>query len=228
MFPFLKFFSKKPVPKWGIIIDPGHGGTAPGAVNKKYGYMEKNINLHVATFMRDYIKTDWPQIAMGMTREEDETVSLPDRCYYGNQWRFAIPKDGLMWEKPANCFISIHTNARRLKGKYGLEIETFFFRGSEPGWELASKIQEALLLCKYLGLPVINRGVKIGHRRGADGELKDFYVLRNTAMTAVLVELGFLSDDEEAELLIKPDNQRMMGEAITSAVVGWLEEGGNR
>ena len=214
MFPFLKFFTKKPVPKWEIVIDPGHGGTAPGAVNKKYGYMEKDINLSVADFLRSYIQTDWPQITPVMTRLFDNTVSLPDRCKLANEGK-------------TDCFISIHTNARRMKGRYGLEIETFFFRGSESGWELASKIQEALLLCKYMGIPVINRGVKRGERRGSDGELKDFYVLRNTAMTAVLVELGFLSDDEEAQLLIKPNNQRIMGEAIVSAVVSWLEEKNN-
>lgn len=219
-----EYFRRTAKPKWGIVIDPGHGGTAPGAVNKKYGYMEKNINLHIATFMCDYIKTDYPEIIPATTRITDKTISLPDRCYFANTWRFGVHKDGLIHNRRADCFISIHTNARRMKGRYGLEIETFFFRGSEPGWELASKIQEALLLCKYLGIPVINRGVKIGQRRGADGELKDFYVLRNTDMPAVLVEVGFLSDDEEAEILIKPENQRIMGEAIISAVVGWLEE----
>lgn len=208
---FFNWLRRKPKPQWTIVIDPGHGGTATGAVNKKYGYMEKNINLHVATFMRDYINTDWPQIIPAMTRMTDRTVSLPARCAFANAGS-------------TDCFISIHTNARRLKGRYGLEIETYFFRGSEAGWELARYIQDALLLCKYLGLPVIDRGVKIGQRRGADGELKDFYVLRNTAMPAVLVEVGFLSDDEEAELLIKPKNQRVMGEAIASGVFSWLEE----
>lgn len=211
MFPFLNFFRKKLVPKWAIVIDPGHGGKAPGAVNKKYGYMEKTINLHVATFMKEYINTDYPEIIPAMTRMTDYTVSLPDRCQFANAGE-------------TDCFISIHTNARQKKGKYGLEIETFCFRGSEEGYILAKRIQEALLLCKYVGIPTIDRGVKIGQRRGRDGELKDFYVLRNTAMPAVLVEVGFLSDDEEAELLIKPENQRIMGEAIASGVVSWLEE----
>jgi len=43
-------------------------------------------------------------------------------------------------------------------------------------------------------------------------------------MTACLVELGFLSDDEEARLLIKPENQEIMAKAIVDGVVEWLEE----
>ena len=208
----LKFLSKKPVPrKWNIVIDPGHGGMAPGAVNKTYGYMEKNINLHVALFMREYINEHYSQVIPAMTRMGDHTVSLPDRCKFANSGS-------------TDCFISIHTNARCLRGRIGLEIETYHFRGSEPGFELAASIQRELLTCSVFNIPIIDRGVKVGQRRGVDGELKDFYVLRNTAMTAVLVELGFLSDDEEAELLIRPANQEVMGCAIADGVINWLKE----
>ena len=112
-----------------------------------------------------------------------------------------------------------------MKGRYGLEIETFHFRGSGEGVDLAECIQDKLIDCRYR-IPVIDRGVKIGQRRGRDGELKDFYVLRETNMTACLVELGFLSDDEEAQLLIKPMNQEIMATAIVDGVVQWLEDKG--
>jgi len=105
-----------------------------------------------------------------------------------------------------------------------LEIETFHFRGSEKGFELAASVQRELLNCGVFNIPVINRGVKIGQRRGKDGELKDFYVLRETHMTACLVETGFLSDDEEAQLLIKSENQELMAQAIVDGVVNYLRE----
>ena len=209
-----KIFSRKPKPKqpkWSIVIDPGHGGKHPGAVNKTYGYMEKNINLHVAEFMEKYINDQVPQVVTAMTRRTDRTVSLSDRCKLANTGK-------------TDAFISIHTNARCLKGRYGLEIETFHFRGSEKGFELAASVQRELLNCGVFNIPVINRGVKIVQRRGKDGELKDFYVLRETHMTAVLVELGFLSDDEEAQLLIKPENQEFMAQAIVDGVVNYLRE----
>jgi len=149
-----KRFSKKPkAPKWSIVIDPGHGGKATGAVNKTYGYMEKDINLHVAEFMRRYIREHVPELVAFMTRVDDVYVSLPDRCQV----------------RGVDAFISIHTNARVMKGKYGLEIETFHFRGSEQGYKLARMIQGELLKCEYLNIPVIDRGVKIGQRRGKDG-----------------------------------------------------------
>jgi len=209
-----KIFSRKPKPKqpkWSIVIDPGHGGRYPGAVNKTYGYMEKNINLHVANFMRLYIERSVPELSVRVTRMVDVAESLPNRCSFANEL------------KP-DAFISIHTNARCLKGKYGLEIETFHFRGSEKGRELAVDILFKLLECSNYDVPVINRGVKIGQRRGKDGELKDFYVLRETHMPAILVELGFLSDDEEARLLIKPENQEVMAKAIVDGVVAYLRE----
>jgi len=219
-----RIFSRKPrPPKWSIVIDPGHGGRHSGAVNKTYGYMEKNINLHVAEFMEKYIIEEVPELVSYPTRYDDATVSLFDRCQFANRQ--------MLRGKPVDAFISIHTNARVLKGRYGLEIETFHFRGSEEGRELARRVQIQLLKQDLMhkgmfGIPIIDRGVKIGQRRGRDGELKDFYVLRETHMTACLVELGFLSDDEEAQLLIKPENQEIMAKAIVDGIVQWLEERG--
>jgi len=210
------FSRKSKLPKWSIVIDPGHGGKHPGAVNKTYGYMEKNINLHVAEFMEKYIIRSVPELVSYPTRYDDRTVSLSDRCQFANRQ--------MLRGRPVDVFISIHTNARVLKGKYGLEIETFHFRGNEEGNRLACSISMQLLMCKYsTDLPIINRGVKIGQRRGKDGELKDFYVLRKTNMTACLVETGFLSDDEEAQLLIKPENQELMAKAIVDGVVVYLK-----
>jgi len=217
-FNFLKkISSRKPKPpKWSIVIDPGHGGKHPGAVNKTYGYMEKNINLHVAEHMEKYIIGCVPELVSYPTRYDDRTVSLPDRCQFANRQ--------MLRGEPVDAFISIHTNARVLKGRYGLEIETFHFRGSEEGEDLAYYIQDTLFnRSMAFGVPVIDRGVKIGQRRGKDGELKDFYVLRKTHMTAVLVELGFLSDDEEAKLLIRPENQKIMAKAIVDGIVAYLK-----
>lgn len=205
---------KSTASKWSIVIDPGHGGKHPGAVSKTYGYMECNINLHVAEHMEKHIRGCVPELVCRLTRFGDQTVSLPDRCKFANESPWGAKK--------VDAFISIHTNARCLKGRYGLEIETFHFRGSEEGRELAGCIQDALMGCRYR-IPVIDRGVKIGQRRGEDGELKDFYVLRKTNMTACLVELGFLSDDEEAQLLIKPMNQEIMAKAIVDGVVAYLK-----
>ena len=221
-FNFLRKVSlRKPKPpKWSIVIDPGHGGKHPGAVSKTYGYMEKNINLHVAEFMRQYIIDQVPELRAYSIRRADRAVALSDRCRFANDW-FEETADG---RKKIDAFISIHTNARLMKGKYGLEIETFHFRGSEEGEELAYCIQDTLFnRSMAFGVPVIDRGVKIGQRRGKDGELKDFYVLRKTNMTACLVELGFLSDDEEAQILIKPENQEIMAKAIVDGVVAYLK-----
>lgn len=223
-FNFLKkISSRKPKPRWSIVIDPGHGGRHPGAVNKRYNITEKLINLCVGWEMKKYVQDNIPELLALRTRKDDTYVSLRDRCRFANDW-FEETANG---RKKIDAFISIHTNARLLKGRYGLEIETFHFRGSEEGRALAYCIQDTLFnRSMKFGVSVIDRGVKIGQRRGKDGELKDFYVLRETHMPAVLVELGFLSDDEEAQLLIKPENQEIMAKAIIDGVVQWLEEKG--
>lgn len=214
-----KIFSRKSKsPKWSIVIDPGHGGKDSGAVNKTYGYMEKNINLAVGNYMRRYIRERVPKLISCPTRLTDTTVSLPGRCQIANDFlRFNF--NG----KPADAFISIHTNARPMRGRHGIEFETYYHKSSAEGWHLSSAILDELLKLQLLDIPIIDRGVKVGERRSkSSGQMVPFYVLKHTAMPACLVELGFLSDDEEARILVNSANQELMAMAIVDGVVKYL------
>lgn len=187
-----------------LCIDPGHGGKDPGAVNKKLGIQEKKINLAVALLMRGYIYTGDYLFDAYMTRNQDYFVSLRDRC-----------GKALAWE--TNAFLSIHTNARPMRGKPGVEIEVYHYPKSKRGREFANIALGMLLVDVGKIFKVISRGVREGK----------YYVLKHTKMPAILVELGFLSDNEEALFLSNIDNQKVMATSLCEASELFLEGGGH-
>jgi N-acetylmuramoyl-L-alanine amidase len=79
-----------------IFIDPGHGGTDPGAVAN--GIQEKNITLQIATGIRDILLSEYDNVSVLMSRTGDQTVSLDERTDAANNWG-------------ADFFISVHINS---------------------------------------------------------------------------------------------------------------------
>ena len=97
-----------------IVIDPGHGGTDPGAIGAK-GTMEKDIALDIALRLRDRLRSSGHYKIL-MTRDADSTLRLNQRVEFAN-------------ENQADLFVSIHVNAFpdvRVK-----TIETYYF-GAPP------------------------------------------------------------------------------------------------
>ena len=105
----------------------------------------------------------------------------------------------------ANCFASIHCNAALHKTAHGTET-----------WHSGSAASEKLARCIQLqivsSVPIANRGVKAGN----------FYVLRNTIMPAVLVELGFLSNCYDEQLLLDPKWQDEFARAVACGLTDFL------
>jgi len=219
----LKFLERSKKMRKIIVIDAGHGGKDPGAVNKLYGVKEKEVNLGVATYLEAEIKLFHPHIKTFMSRDTDVFISLRERCQKAN---WIVNKDFQHPSVQADIFLSIHTNAREVKGKPGLEIETYYCRGSKRGKRLAEIVQENLVSDQNT-IPTIDRGVKIGERWSKKREkMMPFYVLKNTKMPAVLVELGFLSDIEECIYLNSPRNQKTMAQILSNALVEFITEEG--
>ncbi|AST92994.1 N-acetylmuramoyl-L-alanine amidase [Sutcliffiella cohnii] len=93
-----------------IFIDPGHGGTDPGAVGN--GLQEKNLNLQISTRIRDILNAEYTGHQIRMSRTGDTTVTLAQRTNDANAWG-------------ANFFLSIHINAGG-----GTGYEDFIYPGS--------------------------------------------------------------------------------------------------
>ena len=183
-----------------VVIDPGHGGSDPGAVSNNV--LEKDVNLGVALKLRKYvIQGDYPFLPF-LTRNSDCFISLQKRCDIAN-------------EAKASLFVSLHCNARPMRGKEGIEIETYYYPGSYVGETVASVLFNFLFVeisDKYKCIP---RGIK----------QKAFYVLRHTICPAVLVEMGFLTDPEEAAWLKQSLNQQLLARALVEGIKISLEGG---
>ncbi len=79
-----------------VFIDPGHGGSDPGAVGN--GIQEKNVTLQIATQIRDILLDEYENISIRMSRTGDQTVSLNERTNAANNWN-------------ADFFLSVHINS---------------------------------------------------------------------------------------------------------------------
>ncbi|WP_062350577.1 N-acetylmuramoyl-L-alanine amidase [Bacillus kwashiorkori] len=79
-----------------IFIDPGHGGSDPGATGN--GLQEKNITLQIAQRIRDMLTSEYENVSVKMSRTGDQTVSLNERTKAANDWN-------------ADFYLSIHINA---------------------------------------------------------------------------------------------------------------------
>lgn len=158
--------------KMYICIDPGHGGSDPGAVSKD-GAQEKVVNLFVAQRIKTYLERAGAKVLMART--DDSDVGLAARAAKANQ---------------AKCdyFVSIHANAADAESANGYEV--FHYPGSSGGVSLANKVSGAYKVAS--GMPL---------RRVTSA---NFQVLRDTAMPAILIELGFLTSPLDLALLREP------------------------
>lgn len=109
-----------------IVIDPGHGGTDPGAVGN--GLQEDNLTLDIANRARSYMTTNYPATVY-QTRTTDTYVSLDARTSFANS-------------RAANFFVSMHINSYSTSTPNGLE--TFSYPGSTNGARLATNIYDKL------------------------------------------------------------------------------------
>ena len=136
-------------------------------------------------------------VKVRLTRNKEVDLDLPPRVYFANRTN-------------ADIFVSIHANASRGKRRDINGLETFYYRGWK-GRSLAKKIQKQILRVSP-GSP--DRGVKQGR----------FYVLKNTKMPAVLVEIGFLTGRLDAKRLEKNTHRKRLAYAIAKGILEYLSK----
>lgn len=154
-----------------IYIDPGHGGTDPGASGN--GLLEKNVTLSIGLKMRDILLANYP-VSVRMSRTSDVTRSLTYRSDDANAWG-------------ANIFISIHINAG---GGTGFESYRYPYVDSTTV-RLHNLVHTNVISNMRTVAAVTDRGQKTA----------DFHVLRETVMPAVLTENLFIDTVADANLL---------------------------
>ena len=174
-----------------ICIDPGHGGSDPGAVGV---VQEAFVNLDIALRLRDLLLADNDDTSCGgewtilMTRDTDVFVSLSGRSSYANA-------------NNADRFMSIHNNAFN-GSAHG--TETYSYQEGTTSADLRCHIQPKVV--EYLG--TTDRGCKTAN----------FHVIRETNMPATLSECAFVDHAGDGAILDNPDMRQEAARAHLHAL----------
>lgn len=217
-----------------IVIDPGHGGTDPGAVNGKL--QEKTAVLGVAKKLGDILKARGYKVYF--TRSTDVFINLRSRTKFAN-------------DKMADLFVSIHANAapNAAKAKSMHGIETFFLSPARSersknaaALENKSDIEEMNYFSQQTFLNVLNREKIIASNKlgidiqkdilasarkvyaASDGSVREapFWVLVGALMPAVLVEIGYITHPVEGEKLFNEAYQKALANGIANGIDGYF------
>jgi len=217
-----------------IVIDPGHGGKDPGAIGEFDGMriQEKDLNLEVGLRLSQLLQLRFPERKILMTRTDDSYPSLEDRVELANSIKLA--------ETEAVIFISIHANASFNKNTNGYEVwylNPNFRRtlvdektAREKGEDIAPIINtmleeefttESIILAKKVYKRL---GQMIGEFSSARGiRAEEWFVVRNAKMPSILIEMGFVTNKAEMQLLSQPAYLRKIADAIYNGVCDFIE-----
>ncbi|WP_052340012.1 N-acetylmuramoyl-L-alanine amidase CwlD [Gorillibacterium massiliense] len=187
-----------------IAIDAGHGGIDGGAVSND-GIIEKDLNLSISLYLRDYLQQAGAVVVM--TREVDEDLAGEDtKRIRKRKTEDLHNRVQFVQDRKADSLISIHMNSipsPRWRG-----AQTFYYKDNNPenvrlGTFIQSEIKRNLENTDRLAKPMD----------------KKVYLLKNTSIPAVLVEVGFLSNPDEARLLNQPSYQKKVAAAIYHGIL---------
>ncbi|MCR2044264.1 N-acetylmuramoyl-L-alanine amidase [Anaerosalibacter massiliensis] len=194
-----------------IIIDPGHGGI-DGGTGDKGGLLEKDVNLDVALYLKEELMKDGFNVIM--TREEDESLEDFSSINASRYRRDLNARKSIINKNKPKAFVSIHVNSSKKTTARGVQV--YYYPGSNESQELARNI------CKSIDINVYEKFLK-------SGELKvkvlpeDYFILRETECTGVLVEIGFITNPEDNALLKNDKYKRKIAYSIKEGVKMWLE-----
>lgn len=184
-----------------VVIDPGHGGKDPGAVGRA-GTLEKDVTLAVALELESLLNR--AGVYTRLTRRSD--VDLADEHAFPRKAQDLRRRALLANQAGADVFVSLHANSFPNSRWSG--AQTFYFPDDPEGRRLAQYIQEA-----------IRRRWPSNRRQPRPG---NYRVLRDTGMPAVVVELGFLSNPGEEQLLASHEYRRALAEAVYQGILAFF------
>lgn len=171
-----------------VAGDAGHGGSDPGACAN--GIQEKSINLVIMTRALDTLEKDYQDVQTLNIRNGDQTMSLKQRTDKANAWG-------------ADFYISVHNNAGG-----GTGMETYRLPGAYASTVKKQSIIHNEVMAYLKGFSVKDRGMKTAN----------FHVLRETKMSAVLIECLFVDHPKDAALLKQTAVLNGIGDAIARGI----------
>lgn len=190
-----------------IVLDPGHGGVDPGAVSKN-GVKEKDINLEIAGYLREYLEQSGAVVIM--TRTKDIGLYSSGGSLRQKKNEDLRRRKEIVQKSGGDIFITIHLNSFQQTQYYG--AQTFYPKDNSIGKPLAESIQVELVNT----LDKNNKRVALAK--------EDVYVIKGLDIPTVLVECGFLSNPNEEKLLKTSNYQKKIAWAIYVGIQKYFSE----
>ena len=192
-----------------VYLDAGHGGYDPGA--SYFGISEKSLTLAIQSRVKAKLESEGYQVVT--TRTSDTYVDLTDRSRAANA-------------SESDIFVSIHINASGSSAAQG--IETYYY---QPYAEYPSRINATyhanptrLSMSDTLANAIQSSLINATGAQNQGVKRQTFAVLRETTAPAVLLELGFLSNPQEAARLSTSDYQETLANAIVAGIKSYYEK----
>lgn len=220
------------LPVGTVILDAGHGGHDPGtaATWPFSGLMnEKDITLDLVKRIKGILAIEAPELNVVLTRNDDTYVGLQERC------------DIAVATEPApgtsSIFVSVHVNSAQTASANGYEFlikpqtRNVTILGSDSpasaaarfarysNSELLRQLNQQNLLLGQAMVQSLEKAFPKARNRGI--KETEIYVLNNSRMPAVLVEVGFISNEADARNLASPSWRQEMARAIADAILSF-------
>ncbi len=230
-----------------VVIDAGHGGTDPGNLGtRRYKKAEKDVSLAVALKVEQYIKERFPDVKVVMTRRTDVYPTLHERTVIANRAQ-------------GDVFISIHCDAAENRSAYGSstyvmgkdhddenrvamrENSVILQEDNQDVYEGFDPTKpESYIMLTMFQYAFIQQSVELAQnvqnafrddvgRKDRGVRQQPLYVTSRTAMPAILIELGFLTNSTEEDFLMTDEGQDQMARAISRSFAQYKvrREGGS-
>lgn len=181
-----------------LYLDPGHGGDDSGATGN--GLLEKDIVLDIALKIRDLLLNNYQNVEVNMSRESDVSRTLWQRTNEANAWG-------------ADYFLSIHCNA---------------FNGSAQGYEdfIHSSLSGSSQTAVYQNI-MHDEITKVNQLTNRGKKKANFHVLRETTMSALLTENGFIDHAGDAALISDPSWRQQVAQGHVNGLARAFNLQGN-
>lgn len=190
-----------------IVIDPGHGGPDGGAVGED-GTVEKDVALDVSFYLREYLQQGGANVQMTRLTDTDlaaeHTKGLSNRKSEDIRNRLTF-----IQETDPDLFLTIHLNA--IPSPKWSGAQTFYYPKYDESKQLAEMIQAEII-----------RNLENTTREALP--IQGVYLLKHAEVPSAIVEIGFLSNEVERELLKDVDYQRQMAASIYQGILRYLTE----
>ena len=192
-----------------IVIDAGHGGEDGGA--SANGLLEKDINLSIALKLRDMLTISGYKVIM--TRDSDVSVydSTADTT---REKKVSDLKNRaeMINSSQNNILVSIHQNKFEQSQYFGTQM--FYSKNDPKSAVLAEELRKS-----------VTGMLQPDNKRELKQADSNIYILDKAQVPAVIVECGFLSNEEEAKKLADSDYQQKMAFSVYSGIIGYMNKG---